>query len=174
MKSCRELAHEFTYWDACQRAGRLIYLKDCFFFLPLLSKGFQRWHGSNGACSWDLRKHLPKSSRSQQLRRKTPPVARNNKFCVYLNAPRGKKGVSLKLQQGRKNKLKQRNLSNLHKDTNIEAINGECFLVMLQQKGSLQIWKDTLKLYFIIDFLKTCACRWTASDKEAANDLVTI
>lgn len=30
MKSCCELAHEFTYWDGCQWARRLIYLKDWF------------------------------------------------------------------------------------------------------------------------------------------------
>lgn len=30
MKSCCELAHEFTYWDGCQWAQRLIYLKDWF------------------------------------------------------------------------------------------------------------------------------------------------
>lgn len=29
------------------------------------------------------------------------------------------------------------NIWNLHKDTNIEAVNGERFLVMLQQNGSL-------------------------------------
>lgn len=49
MKSCCELAREFTYWDGCQWARRLIYLKDWFSFSPLSTESFWWWHESNDA-----------------------------------------------------------------------------------------------------------------------------